>query len=358
MNLNSQYFKLYSGCKIIEGATRALLCDLDRRKMKLLPLSLVTFTKSLSEGESVGEVLNKYEREEKEILQQYLEYLTDNEYGFFCDKKEFKAFIDVNEDFEIPKMISNAIVELENFDKEYITCVFEELDKVGCEAVQIACYFSLTKNEVDNLFTISNNSNVENIEIITSYNQSYATKFFIDLNGVKNKLTYLQIYNYPFDSLPELENILFKIDITKDNISSFTNCGVISVNHFNVHRYSFLESKNYNSCLYKKISIDPKGNIKNCPAFAKGFGNINSKKLKDIISTQAFTSLWKINKDKIEGCKICEFRHVCTDCRAFLENPKNVFSKPLKCGYDPLKGEWYEWSENPLKKEAIAHYDL
>jgi hypothetical protein len=52
----------------------------------------------------------------------------------------------------------------------------------------------------------------------------------------------------------------------------------------------------------------------------------------------------------------CEFRYICTDCRAMIENPKDERSAPLKCGYDPKSGEWEEWQKNILKTYAIKYY--
>jgi hypothetical protein len=63
-------------------------------------------------------------------------------------------------------------------------------------------------------------------------------------------------------------------------------------------------------------------------------------------------------KDQIEVCKDCEFRYICTGCRAYLEDPEDIHSKPLKCGYNPYTCEWEEWSTNPLKQKAIEHYGM
>jgi len=81
----------------------------------------------------------------------------------------------------------------------------------------------------------------------------------------------------------------------------------------------------------------------------KSFGNISSISLKEIISNENFSRLWTINKDEIKVCQDCEFRYVCTDCRAYIENKEDIYSKPLKCGYNPYTCEWSEWSENKLK---------
>ena len=71
-----------------------------------------------------------------------------------------------------------------------------------------------------------------------------------------------------------------------------------------------------------------------------------------------FKKYWFINKDQIAVCKDCEFRYICTDCRAYIENPEDMYSKPLKCAYNPYTSEWEEWSTNPLKQKAIEHYGM
>ena len=90
----------------------------------------------------------------------------------------------------------------------------------------------------------------------------------------------------------------------------------------------------------------------------KTFGNVKTKLLKDVLNDQSFKELWHINKDIINKCKDCEFRYVCSDCRAFTEIPEDIYSPPLKCGYDPVTNEWTDWSTNPLKLSAISFYRL
>ena len=92
-------------------------------------------------------------------------------------------------------------------------------------------------------------------------------------------------------------------------------------------------------------------------------GNVNNIKLNEIIQNNNFNKFWKITKDQIEICRDCEYRRICTDCRAFTEktkiNDQGIdISKPLKCGYDPYSGIWNEWSTNPHKQKAIRFYGL
>lgn len=85
-------------------------------------------------------------------------------------------------------------------------------------------------------------------------------------------------------------------------------------------------------------------------------GNIIDTKLLSVVNRPDFRAFESITKDQIETCKDCEFRYACSDCRAYLEDPSLITSKPLKCGYDPYTAQWADWARNPLKKIAIEHY--
>lgn len=57
-------------------------------------------------------------------------------------------------------------------------------------------------------------------------------------------------------------------------------------------------------------------------------------------------------------CMHCEFRHICTDCRAYLDDPEDRYSKPLKCSYDPFTTKWDDWTLNPLKNKVADFYTI
>ncbi len=50
-------------------------------------------------------------------------------------------------------------------------------------------------------------------------------------------------------------------------------------------------------------------------------------------------SIRKLNKDKIEECKCCEFRYACFDCRPNSLSNK-ILVKPWYCTYNAKTGEW------------------
>lgn len=62
--------------------------------------------------------------------------------------------------------------------------------------------------------------------------------------------------------------------------------------------------------------------------------------LKEVMQSQEFQKLWHIKKDDIKVCQDCEFRYMCMDCRAFIKDPKDIYSQPAKCPYNPYIAKW------------------
>ena len=77
--------------------------------------------------------------------------------------------------------------------------------------------------------------------------------------------------------------------------------------------------------------------------------------MQDAINGKAFRQKWDINKDEIEICKDCEFRHMCLDCRVFIDDPNNAYSRPSKCGYNPYICKW-EGEEGFVPINEIGYY--
>ena len=88
----------------------------------------------------------------------------------------------------------------------------------------------------------------------------------------------------------------------------------------------------------------------------KSYGNISYNMLKDVVHTDEFKQVWMIKKDDIHVCKDCEFRYICTDCRAFVQKLDDIRSKPLKCGYNPYTGQWEDWQVQEKNQNTIEHY--
>ncbi len=225
---------------------------------------------------------------------------------------------------------------------------------------QIRIFGNYSENKLDDLIKLVYNiDNVTSIEIILNNSFLISDQFLRLLMNTYDKLVVIKVYNSTLNEKNCFDDIGYRyIEYNTNKVLNAKSCGVISIDNFVVNKHNYFNSLHNNSCLYNKISIDSSGNVKNCPSMSKHFGNISQISLNEAINIADFNHVWTINKDKISVCKDCEFRHVCSDCRAYIDVPTDEYSKPLKCGYDPYTSTWSEWSVNPLKMKAIVHYDL
>jgi len=58
------------------------------------------------------------------------------------------------------------------------------------------------------------------------------------------------------------------------------------------------------------------------------------------VNDRQLVQIGSITKDQVAVCRDCEFRYVCTDCRAYTQDADDPYSKPAKCTYDPYTATW------------------
>ncbi|MEX0595506.1 MAG: radical SAM protein, partial [Candidatus Paceibacterota bacterium] len=70
------------------------------------------------------------------------------------------------------------------------------------------------------------------------------------------------------------------------------------------------------------------------------FGIVSNDQINDIITKEAFNSIWKISKSNIEICKDCEYRFMCPDNRIPQKKVDNSYQFDEDCNYNPYTNEW------------------
>lgn len=353
------YFNLFSNILVTKGVKRILISDLQRDKSELFPLELYDIIEELR-NESIEEVITSYDSEYQYLVNEYVEILIQNEFGFITQDSWDYNFPPLSYEFISPNEITNAYLQIN--DLNVLSKLNNSLSNLGTEHIVIHYNHYLKLEDFKFIEEAFHNSTVTSIEIFSLYNNDINENFFEMLDSASKRLYHIVLYACKDLSLRLEDKYKFKVTFVEENIQ-INSCGKIDLKYFNTNLLKVLEAKNYNSCLHKKISIDVEGNIRNCPSMPQSFGNIKDTTLEDALSHPDFKRYWNITKDSIEVCKDCEFRYICTDCRAYTEmthkSEKGLdVSRPLKCGYNPYNNEWEEWSKNPLKKKAINYYGL
>lgn len=358
MNLND-FLVIYSDVIVSEGAVKMTMIDPSRDKVFELPKSFFQLIYDLKRN-SILKTQLMYE----ENFDSFIKFILENDLGMITSNPQ--QFPEIEMSFSSPEYINNAILDFyptTNY-KAYSERL-KKLDNLGCKFYEFRMYLPLKLNILESI--------LENIQ----FNSIKS----ININGIHSLLSDARDYIGILKRYPVVKNIFifnsdsnFRIndeEIMEDQRLYFLtdqlenkNCGKISFSNLFIRSTEqIVENITHNSCLHKKIAIDKDGNIKNCPAMPESFGNIKDITLEKAINHKDFKKYWNLTKDEIEVCNDCEFRYICTDCRAYTErthkNKKGLdISKPLKCGYNPYKGEWEEWSTNPLKQKAIKYYRI
>jgi len=331
-----KHFTLFPNCVPVKGAFKSAIFDLQRGSIFSIDNDTYNLLQT-SKTSNLSRWKSQYPQNFNSILA-LVKFLLSEDLGILTDDVDSLPHIDSR--FETYNLIDNMILEMDHKSIDRILKLNKSINNLLVEYIEIRFYGLLTSCDIENIMTFNAELDYDNILL------------------KHQRIASIKLYNAPKNSSSENPRI-------EHSIGSFSNscCGYID-SRFRVNMDIFFEAKDHNSCLHKKMSVDRNGNIKNCPSLNSTFGNIRDTALLDVIKIKEFRKYWNINKDTIETCKDCEFRYVCTDCRAYVEDPvsndqKSInLSKPLKCGYNPYTGKWEDWAKDPSKKFALEYYRL
>ncbi|MFY8188675.1 MAG: grasp-with-spasm system SPASM domain peptide maturase [Flavobacterium sp.] len=359
--MKKKRFILYSNCIAVKGHNRSTVCDLENNTFYFIPNSLNDILSQFN-GCRIGEIKKHFKNEFNQIIDEYFEFLIEKNLIFF--NNNINLFPKLNLVWKNSSEITNCIIDVKDvfFDFE---SVFLQLEKLKCSNIQIR-FFKTIDIEVIlmlNEFLKNSKSRILSVDFVIPFEEKFKNEVLIEIIRNYPRVHALILYSSPFSkSFDAIYQKMGYLMYSENKILNEKNCGLINTEYFYSNINLFSESQHHNTCLNRKISIDKYGYIRNCPSMPQHFGNIKDTTLEEALEHPDFKKYWNVNKDMIAVCKDCEFRHICTDCRAYTERTHFEgdldLSKPLKCGYNPYTNEWAEWSTNPLKEKAIEYYGM
>lgn len=329
-------FILFACCVPVKGARRSIICDLRNQRFRFIPNGLYEVL-TFHRRKAVVEIKAAYDNECDSEIDEYFAFLLDNDFGFWCDEPE--NFPDLDLSWERPERIANAIVDVDAESGHDFARIFAELDDLGCRAIEVRFFRPASLEELGVVLANARYGRLRSIDLAVGWSEELTAEALQQLAAQHPRLQSLIVHSAPQSCRVALEDGV-DLHYRREKIDSPQCCGQIHSGYFVTNTETFTEAQKYNTCLNRKISIDARGEVKNCPSMVRSFGNIRQLSLHSVLAHRDFAELWKINKDQIEVCRDCEFRYICTDCRAYISNPDNVYSKPAKCGYDPYTAVW------------------
>ena len=327
------YFMLFSCCIPVKGALRSTICDLQRNSFIYIP-NEIAHLMSLEKATPIEEI----ESLTAEEVHQYVEYLEEEQYGFTTDSPSSFPKINVlNNDY--PTKVKDMIIDFDQHSQHDLKKISADISELMCSAMEMRYFDSPGIEKFREDVLCFQNSTIRTINVTIKYSDDLAYEKLAELCTERKRLKQIVVHSAPEDAIHQLD-IQTIIIYSTEVVTDASHCGNISPQYFQANVDFFRESVTANNCLDKKIGIDKKGNIKNCPSMSQSFGHISETDINDVIALAEFQKLWAVRKDQISTCKDCEFRYICMDCRAFTAEDNNEYSKPKKCSYDPYQAVW------------------
>lgn len=347
MNKYENYFVLSSSTRLTKGYNKSIIQDFQRNILHSISNDYYELIKLLDRNK-ISEIASNIEEDSLENFYKFLDFIEENEYGIFVDSPDLFP-VKSNEIFDDYVHVKDCIIELDESIVNYhkLNSILNELDNLNCEDIQVWFHKKPSESFIDRVIREVTQFNFLCVELKINDSSLLTQSFIVEKLESIASISKIYLFNSAkagiYEHIIERENhhpLLFGQIISVTHGLNASSCGVISKDYLSFGiEYIFEINKVHNGCLYKKVTIDVNGNIKNCPHMEESFGNGS---IKEVLNNTKYLQKTKINKDQIEICKDCEFRYNCTDCRAFLSEPGNLFSKPAKCGYDPYTNQWKE----------------
>jgi len=334
---DNDFFILYANCIPTKGASRSLISDLQRHSYFYIPNDLFDILE-LAKKMTLGEIYSHYTEENKTALDEYFDFLIQNNLGLIDDERD--VFPDLSLEWDAPSEITNSIIDIS--ESKYATIDYEkllgDLSHLNCECIQIRSFEPISSETVSSLADLTLNTRIKEIRFLLPYTAELDRFVKESLVIGHKRVSQLVFFNSPENKIENFKGV----QLCYKNIVALSDkdCGHICASLFSVNIQHHTEALKFNSCLNRKVSVDTDGNIKNCPSQRSPFGNVRNISVVDVILEDKFKDLWRVKKDDISVCKDCEHRYICTDCRVFIQDQGDAYSKPSKCTYDPYTVTW------------------
>lgn len=334
----NEYFKLYSNCFLVKGIKNSLIVDV--HNVRYLPIgpALYDFLSGPIKAHTLADLLED-DNYDKKGIEEYLNYLISNDFGFMTTDPGLFPPIDLT--YHSPNKLEYAIIIIDSIDLLNYNVLIAQLIDLGVVNFQFIITKNIKRNESERLKDFLKgfiNTKANSIELVfeketfnikTFRELLVVTQLTIKVFGAKQKKTeFTKGFNKKVKSIQLLKK---KLNINKK--------AKYDPNKFQILIKYFVEAQQHNVGLNKKIFIGAKGEVKNYINHTKIYGNLVSDNLEDIIESKEFRKKWFIHNSLIEKCKDCQFKFICGST-SDIEIREDKFYKMEDCNFNPYTNTW------------------
>lgn len=327
------YINLYNNCVITYGYRFCLIINLYTSTYMRLPSEIV---RKLFNGTSIEDIKNCLSHSFDNEIDRIIEIVMNNNFGYLSEHFSYQP---ISLEYASPSLLTNSIVDVEEDSISLVELpnIISQLNSCSCKYLLLRSFGDLSLDSFEYIVSCIEEFNGLSVQLLLKHVLFIDEDYIRKISNQHYLISRITIHTSHKEFKTKFDNT--QIHYTRSKFCDHTCCGFIHPDYFSINIKSVSESLANNSCLNRKVGVDIYGRIKNCPSMKNDYGNIIDQNIESVIKSKSFRSIWKLTKDSIDDCKHCEFRHICTDCRAFTNNSDHL-SKPSKCKYDPYEGNY------------------
>ncbi|MCB9048450.1 MAG: hypothetical protein H6556_03380 [Lewinellaceae bacterium] len=336
-----KYISVFDDMKVVKGIARTAIYDLAQGNIFFVP-GIVGEVLLEKKERTLGAILTELPEEEREWLLDIITCLAEERIIHQVDGRELERFTPSKETLFSSGLIYNAVIELSGESRflDELEEIIIEMCRLQCRYVALVVRQSIGNHKIASILQQIVRTDIQEFEVIWDCYDASRKTIEACLASEKNRAVIIPV-SLPNKKLKEEAFAQERVYLSEGAFILDEEVMAAEIrNFFTVNKPFFYEAKNANPYFFKKVSIDRSGNIKNCLSQNFSYGNILDGSLEAILSGHSFQELWYVNKEKVRGCRDCEFRFACFDMRPPRKMGHDTWEYSTSCGYDVVQGQW------------------
>lgn len=166
------YFRIFAACMPVKGASRSIICDLQRETFDYIPNDIFSILNEFN-SDKISAILKTFGEDNKSILEDYFYFLLKEEYIFLIEEmEELKHFPSIDLTWESPHKIENAIIDVgPNSNHPYREIIYQ-LSSLGCRAIQIRFFHKYMFSNLKDIICLFDGTRIEFVELYIKYDKT------------------------------------------------------------------------------------------------------------------------------------------------------------------------------------------
>ncbi len=321
-----QYFKLYPSCILVNGKHSSCIYDLLRKKLHPIDNDIYNVLHQLQLNGGIVKSLEQQFENNFNAIKNLFSALENSNIGYFTNTLDLQ---NLNSSYESPYDLYSLTIEL-SLNQNKFEKIFDEIYALNINSIHLSFQKEVSVSFIQLVLKKFINSHIRSIELsLFASNTESLNQILEEIDLKRVSLVYCFTNN-------TIENRKYNNTFLNFNYSQLNDLyhPVNSTDQLLINYKAFTEANHFNLGLNSHIYINSDGDVYNHIGHSNKVGNCIETPIKTIINNNELKTQWSFNNDKIEKCKLCQYRYCCFDTSEIIEK-NGLYFKKNSCNLNP-----------------------